>query len=114
MTDLLILWLGLLAILLAVAVGPPGRAPLSRAGALTLAYFLDLSLIHVPGVLASFGTDSGLADFVDTRLGFEVPLAGMAAFIAGAVAARLPGRTRPESAWPSLGQPLEPESAAPG
>src|SRR4051794_39429162 len=86
MTALLILWLGLLVALLAFAVGPPGSG-----GALTLAYFLDLSLIHVPGVLASFGF--GLADPVDTRLGFEITLTGMAAFATGAVAARLTGRT---------------------
>ena len=45
MIELLILWIGLLVALLAFAVGPPGRG-----GALTLAYFLDMSLIHVPGV----------------------------------------------------------------
>jgi hypothetical protein len=105
MTDLLILWLGPLAALLAFAVGPPGRG-----GALTLAYFLDLSLIHVPGLLASLGTGSGLADFADTRLGFEVTLAGMAAFVAGAVMARLSGRARPETAW----QSLDSESDEPG
>src|SRR4051794_39503914 len=88
MTALLILWLGLLAALLTFAVGPPGRG-----GALTLAYFLDLSLIHVPGVLAALGTGAGIADLVDTRLGFEMTLAGMAAFLAGAVAAHLFDRT---------------------
>ena len=77
--------------LLALAIGPPGRG-----GALTLAYFLDLSLIHVPGVLAFLDDDSGLADFAETSLGFEVTLAGMAAFVAGAVAARLTGHTRPK------------------
>ena len=107
MTDLLILWLGLLALLLAFAIRPPGRTPPRRAGALTLAYFLDLSVIHVPGVLASLGTGSGLADVVDTRLGFAVTLAGMAAFVAGAVAARLSGRTPPETAPPFP----EPEAA---
>lgn len=98
MTELLILWLGLLVTLLALAVGPPGSG-----GALTLAYFLDLSLIHVPGVLASLGTGSGLADPVDTRLGFEMTLAGMAAFAAGAVAARLTDRIWSQPAWQSLG-----------
>ncbi|MGD9614951.1 MAG: hypothetical protein AB7H90_03010 [Alphaproteobacteria bacterium] len=92
MTELLILWIALLVALLVLAVGPPGRG-----GALTLAYFLALSLIHVPGVLVSLGIDPDLADIADTRLGFEVTLAGMAAFVAGAVAARLTGRTRPET-----------------
>ncbi|HEX2150572.1 MAG TPA: hypothetical protein VHG31_01080 [Stellaceae bacterium] len=91
MIDLLIVWIGLFVVLLALAVGPPGRG-----GALVLAYFLDLSLIHVPGVLASLGTDPGLADLADTRLGFEVTLVGMAAFVAGAAAVRLIGGTRPE------------------
>ena len=92
MTELLILWLGLSVALLALAIGPPGRG-----GALTLAYFLDLSLIHVPGLLAFVGTDPALADFAETRLGFEVTLAGVAAFVAGATAARLTGHTRPET-----------------
>ena len=87
MTGLLILWFGLLGALLVFAVGPPGRG-----GALTLAYFLDLSLIHVPGVLAVLGTGIGIADIVDTSLGFEMTLAGMAAFVAGAAAACLSGK----------------------
>ena len=66
MTGLLILWFGLLGALLVFAVGPPGRG-----GALTLAYFLDLSLIHVPGVLAVLGTGTGIADIVDTESRFR-------------------------------------------
>ncbi len=76
MTDLLILWIGLLVALLGLAIGPPGRG-----GALTLAYFLALSLIHVPGVLAFLGADPALYEFAETSLGFEVTLAGMAAFV---------------------------------
>jgi len=87
MIDLLILWIGLLVALLAFAVGPPGRG-----GALTLAYFLDMSLIHVPGVVVYLNA-SGLADIADTSHGFELTLAGMAAFVAGAVATRLAGQT---------------------
>jgi hypothetical protein len=90
MIDLLILWGGIFAALLTLAIRPPGRG-----GALVLAYFLALSLIHVPGVLASLGSSAGLADPDGTRLGFEVTLAGMAAFVTGAVAARLTGQTRP-------------------
>jgi hypothetical protein len=89
MIDLLILWIGLFVVLLALAIGPPGRG-----GALVLAYFLALSLIHVPGVFASLGTASGLTDPAGTRLGFEVTLAGMAAFVAGAIVARLTRQTR--------------------
>ena len=91
--DLLILWIGLLVALLGLAIGPPGRG-----GALTLAYFLALSLIHVPGVLAFLGTDPALSEFADTRVGFEVTLAGMAAFLGGAVAARMLDRTPPDIA----------------
>src|SRR4051794_29426134 len=99
MRELLILWLGLLVALLVFAVGPPGRG-----GALTLAYFLDLSMIHVPGVLAALGSGSGtgIADFGDTRLGFQMTLAGMALFIVGAAAARLSDRTRRETARRSV------------
>lgn len=102
MTDLLIVWSGLFVALLMLAVGPPGRG-----GALVLAYFLALSLIHVPGVLAFIGTDPGLTEASDTRLGFAVTLAGMAAFVAGAVAA---SRTAPltfETGWWTLEPGIE-------
>ena len=97
MIDLLILWIGLLVALLAFAVGPPGRG-----GALTLAYFLDLSLIHVPGVVVFLDDASGLSEFADTSYGFELTLAGMAAFVAGAVAARLTGQTIAQSRPPTI------------
>ena len=54
-------------------------------------------MIHVPGVLSFLGADPALSDFADTSLGFEVTLAGMAAFVAGAVAASLPARTAPDT-----------------
>ncbi len=93
MTDLLILWIGLLVALLGLAVGPPGRG-----GALTLAYFLAVSVIHVPGVLVFLGTEPSLYEFTETSLGFEVTLAGMAAFVCGAVAARMLERRPPDIA----------------
>jgi len=99
MIDLLILWIGLLVALLAFAVGPPGRG-----GALTLAYFLDLSLIHVPGVVVFLDDASGLSEVADTSHGFELTLAGMAAFVAGTVAARLTGQTSHKA----VRQPSEP------
>jgi hypothetical protein len=92
MIGLLIVWIGLLVALLALAVGPPGRG-----GALVLAYFLDLSLIHVPGVLAFLGIDPGTADIGDTRLGFGMTLAGMAAFVAGAACVRFIGGAPPQA-----------------
>ena len=82
MGDLIAIWAALLAALVIFAIGRPGRG-----GALTLAYFLGLSLIHVPGVLPFLTPGSGLDDFDETRLGFQLTLLGMAAFVAGAVLA---------------------------
>src|SRR5262249_39422105 len=61
-------------------------------GALTLAYFLALSLGHVPGLLAYLDTNT--FEFVidtegPTKIGFDVTLIGMTAFIVGAMVARL-------------------------
>jgi hypothetical protein len=75
--------MGLLLALVVLAIGRPGIG-----GALTLAYFLGLSLIHVPGVLPFLDPNSGLTDGDETRLGFETTILGMAAFVAGAVLAR--------------------------
>ncbi|WGR90800.1 hypothetical protein MTX26_35860 (plasmid) [Bradyrhizobium sp. ISRA443] len=84
MAELLIVWLFLLVALVAIAVGPSGRG-----GALTLAYFLGLSLIHVPGVLPFLGSVDLLSDRETTQLGFELTVEGAGAFVAGAIAARL-------------------------
>jgi hypothetical protein len=83
MWGLVIIWVGLLVALVVFAVGRPGRG-----GALTLAYFLSLSLIHVPGVLTFLGSDPGLAGWDETQLGFETTVLGMAGFVAAAVLAR--------------------------
>ena len=61
-------------------------------GALTLAYFMILSLGHVPGVLAYLESDPlflvlGSAEW--TKIGFDVTLIGMSAFIVGTIAARI-------------------------
>src|SRR6266700_2463072 len=82
MLGLLVIWAGLLLALVMFAIGRPGRG-----GALTLAYFLGFSLIHVPGVLPFLQSDSGLPDGDETQLGFEMTLFGMGAFVAGAVLA---------------------------
>ena len=69
-------------------------------GALTLAYFLALSLGHVPGVLAYLDPDMILGDAEATKVGFDVTLIGMTAFIVGAMAARiLPRRTTSVKAY---------------
>src|SRR5262245_14709348 len=74
-----------------------------RVGALTLAYFLALSLGHVPGLLAYLDPELHadlLGDTEPTKVGFDVTLMGMTAFIVGATAARiLPQRTKSVKAY---------------
>ena len=53
-------------------------------GALTLAYFLVLSLGHVPGLLAYLDLSTIPGDVEATKVGFDVTLIGMTAFIVGA------------------------------
>ena len=67
---------------------------------MTLAYFLGLSLFHVPGVLPFLGSEpsgllilgtsagSGLDAQEETQIGFEVTILGLAAFVVGAFIAR--------------------------
>src|SRR5579862_7770026 len=91
---LLIVWGALLAALIAYGIGK-GR----EGGALTLAYFLGLSMIHVPGVLPYLADVSivNATDFVDsaaTDAGFTMTVIGMTAFVAGAVLVPLIGRRR--------------------
>jgi hypothetical protein len=83
MLRLFVIWAALLAALVIFAIGRPGKG-----GALTLAYFLSLSLIHVPGVLPFLGSAPGLPDRHETRLGFEMTILGLAAFVVGAILAR--------------------------
>jgi hypothetical protein len=95
---LLIAWAALLAALIGLAIGRS-----REGGALTLAYFLGLSLIHTPGVLPflttiSFSTFSqGLSDPIATEVGFKVTVFGMGAFVAGAILARIIDWRRIES-----------------
>lgn len=89
MLGLVIIWTLLFLALVIFAIGRPGRG-----GALTLAYFLSMSLIHVPGVLPFLDPESGLADWDETQVGFEATVLGMAAFVAGAVLARWIDRRR--------------------
>jgi hypothetical protein len=95
MLGLLTIWIALLIALVVFAVG---RA--AAGGALTLAYFLGLSLIHVPGVLPFLGPGSGLTDADETQLGFETTILGMAAFVAGAAMARWMDRRRAAASDP--------------
>ena len=81
--ELLLVWVALFAALMVFAIGRP-----AEGGALTLAYFLGVSMIHVPGVLPFLGSGSGLDDQDATEIGFGMTILGMAAYIAGAVLAR--------------------------
>jgi hypothetical protein len=81
--ELLVVWAALLVALVIFAIGRPGEG-----GALTLAYFLGLSLIHVPGVLPFLASDAGLGDEEMSKIGFELTILGMATFVSGAVVAR--------------------------
>ncbi len=84
MTQLLLLWFMLACTLVAVCIGRRR----DQGGPLVLAYFLGLSLIHVPGVLAFAQPALGLVGREETRLGFELTLTGMLAFVAGAFFAK--------------------------
>ena len=83
MLELLLAWLLLmLAITVMVASRP------AAGGALTLAYFVGLSLIHVPGLLPFAFSDLYLANAEATKAGFELTLLGMAGFLLGALVVR--------------------------
>ena len=94
---LLVTWVALLVGLIAFAIGRP-----REGGALTLSYFLGLSLIHVPGALAflagaSFTSSYGLSNSMATEAGFKMTVIGLAAFVAGAILARGIDRRRIQS-----------------
>lgn len=82
MLEPLLAWAALLLALVVVVIGRS-----HNGGALTLAYFLGLSLIHVPGVLPVIFSRLDLADTDVTEIGFEMTLLGMAAFVIGTMVA---------------------------
>lgn len=77
MLDLFAIWLGLFAVCVILI-----RRRRQR-GTFVLSYFLGLSLIHVPGVVNFMGETPPLVGFLETRRGFQVTLAGLAAFLVG-------------------------------
>lgn len=87
MTSLLLIWIALAVALIVLGIG-------SRrdGGAFTLSYFISLSLIHVPGLLAYLGSSSYVTNEEETMLGFEMTLLGMTAFVLGASVVRLMSR----------------------
>jgi len=89
MLPLLALWFVLLVCLVVFAVGNR-----HQGGALTLGYFVGLSLIHVPGVLVFLANGLGFANEQETVLGFQWTLLGMGVFVAGAVVAARSGSHR--------------------
>jgi hypothetical protein len=58
-------------------------------GALTLAYFLALSLGHIPGLLSYLDSEIAREGFEATKVGIDVTLIGITVFIVGAIAARI-------------------------
>lgn len=97
MTSLLLIWLGLLGVCLAMAWRQYG------SGTLLLAYFIGLSLVHVPGAYIFTGSAPGLGGREETITGFQITLVALAALLAGAALARafgtgfghLPGKVAP-------------------
>ncbi len=87
MLSLLFIWAALFIGLILFAIDK-----YRMEGALTLAYFLSFSVIHVPGVLAYLNPDYVWGGVEPTKVGFEVTLIGMASFICGAIAARVIAR----------------------
>lgn len=78
MTELVFLWVGLLAVCLWLTTRRQG------VGVLVLAYFLSLSLIHVPGAINFLGRAPGLRDKELTQIGFQATVIGFAALLLGA------------------------------
>jgi hypothetical protein len=84
MIGLLLLWIVLFVALVVFAIGRP-----REGGALTLAYFLGLSLIHVPAALIYVNPTSFLPYPDETELGFEMTIVSLAAYVLGASLMRL-------------------------
>src|SRR5689334_12038703 len=87
MLILLLIWVALSLALLYFGIGRQ-----KTGGALTLPYFLGLSLMHVPGALVYLESWSEFIDEGETTLGFELTIIGMAAFVSGAIVVRVFGK----------------------
>ena len=84
MLNELLIWVALLGGVVFLAVDKR-----RGSGALTLAYFLTLSLGHIPGLLAYLDPNLELLESEAVKVGADVTLMGMMAFIVGALAARV-------------------------
>jgi hypothetical protein len=78
MIELIALWIALLAACVALIWR-------TGSGTLLLAYFLGLSLIHVPGAINHLGELGVLLGEHETRVGFEMTLGGLAALLTGVI-----------------------------
>src|SRR6266404_8451246 len=81
MLNELLIWVTLLVGLVFLAIDRR-----RGIGALTLAYFLSLSLGHIPGLLVYLDPNMTAEA---TKVGSDVTMIGMMAFIVGAMAARI-------------------------
>jgi hypothetical protein len=102
MTILLAIWLATFAVLLLAVTR---RQP--AGGALTLAYFVGLSLIHVPGALAFNQPLAPHAGRAMTILGFSMTVCGLVAFTVGALASSTLGRPRASQVRPRQALPQD-------
>src|SRR6267154_2242992 len=81
MLNELLIWAGLLVGVVFLAVDKR-----RGIGALTVAYFLSLSLGHIPGLLVYLDPNMTAEA---TKVGSDVTLIGMTAFLVGTLAARI-------------------------
>ena len=101
MLSLLLIWLGIAAAVSVLGMrGRPGSA------GLPLAYFLGLSLIHVPGAFFCLDSEQSGLVCLWTRTGFEQTIIGMSAFLIGVVIARQAAGFMPRSVQPYAPQTL--------
>src|SRR5579884_3785305 len=101
MTDLVVLWVLILAAIVLFAIGRPGNG-----GALVLSYFLGLSLTHVPGAIIYMDPQAPGPNREQTLLGFTLTVVGMVAFAAGAIIARATGDGGPAERKPGAVEKL--------
>jgi energy-coupling factor transporter transmembrane protein EcfT len=80
--------LNLLLIWLAVCIGMMSLGSKRYSAGMPLAYFLGLSLIHVPGAMVYLDAVGWDPMAIRTRVGFEQTVVGMVAFLIGVVVAR--------------------------
>jgi len=78
----------LLGIWVAVGFGLIACQPRQGSAGLPLAYFLGLSLIHVPGALLYFDSAETDSLAIVSKSGFEQTITGMVAFLIGVLVAR--------------------------